>query len=243
MKKLLHIIFLLASITSFAQFPSGYPGWWNRFTIDGSGNVIAMDSTHESDPTVNNDVKSITSTDMNKWNTAFNNTNSWGNPAGIYAAIGNPYDNPTFVNTLYFNKITSWPGSSSEFIRADGTKSTFPVNSVSVPTRALSNGTTNTFTPSSTKYTACSYTVNVAYSLTLATSNGVVYLEYSTNAGSTWTAVASVSNTFSLAVTLAGNTDMCLVGFVPVGSLVRARIVANTNCTVTITSRQSELFL
>lgn len=109
-----------------------------------------------------------------------------------------------------------------------------------VPTRSLSNGTTNQFTASTSKVTLASYTVNFAYSLTIGSCSGIVYLEYFN--GTSWIAVSSASVTYTL-VTLNGNQDQPLLGFIPPNNLCRIRIVANTNCTVTMTTRQEELNL
>ena len=110
------------------------------------------------------------------------------------------------------------------------------------PGRSLStNGSNNTFTISTTRNARVTYTVNFSYSLTLTTSNGFVSLDYSTDGGSDWIPVASVSNAYTLAVTLSGNTDNVLSGEIPANALVRIYRSANTNVTVTLKSTQQEV--
>lgn len=107
----------------------------------------------------------------------------------------------------------------------------------SQPSRSLSTtGSNNTFTISSTLPARVYYTINFTYALTLTTSNGQVDLDYSLNGGSTWVNVTSVSNVYSLAVTLSGNTNSVLSGEVPANALVRINRVSNSNSTVSIVS-------
>jgi hypothetical protein len=107
--------------------------------------------------------------------------------------------------------------------------------------RSLSTtGSNNTFTVSSAKGAWVAYTVNFAIALTLTTSNGVVDLDFSTNGGSTWTTVSSVSQAYTLAVTLTNNNNQVLAGFIPKGALVRLNRVSNTNVTITLPSNKSQ---
>lgn len=114
------------------------------------------------------------------------------------------------------------------------------------PTRSLSTtGTNNTFTPSSTLDSFVSYTVNFAYSISalLGGCNGEVDLDYSTNGGTTWVPVNSVSNVIGLSITLSGNNNMVLSGLIPAGALVRLYQTSTTNSTASIvTNRQNEYY-
>lgn len=111
------------------------------------------------------------------------------------------------------------------------------------PSRSLSTtGSNNTFTISSTKNARVKYTINFAFALTLSTSNGYVELDYSTDAGSTWNIVSSVSSVYSLSVTLSGNSDNVLSGEIPSGALVRLYRINATNVTITApTTKQQEV--
>jgi len=111
------------------------------------------------------------------------------------------------------------------------------------PSRLLSTtGSNNTFTISSTKNARAHYTINFAFALTLTTSNGYVQLDYSTDGGTTWITCGSVSNVFSLAVTLTGNQDQELSGEIPANALCRLYRINATNVTVTApTTKQLEI--
>lgn len=109
----------------------------------------------------------------------------------------------------------------------------------SSPGRSLSTtGSNNTFTISTTKNARVNYTVNFAASLTLTTSNGLVSLDYSTDGGSNWIPVSSVSQVYSLAITIATNADCNLSGEIPANALVRIYRSSNTNVTVSLTKQQ-----
>lgn len=107
------------------------------------------------------------------------------------------------------------------------------------PGRYISTtGSNNTFTISASYNARVYYTLNFAAALTLATSNGAVSLDYSTNSGSTWTSVASVSQVFGASVTINTNQDMVLCGEIPANALVRIYQTANTRCTITLSKQQ-----
>ena len=109
------------------------------------------------------------------------------------------------------------------------------------PARVLSTtGSNNTYTISATKSAIVTYTINFSASLTLGTSNGRVTLDYSTDAGSTWTTISSVSQVFGISITITTNQDMVLYGAIPPNALVR--INRNSNAGVTIaTGAQQEV--
>lgn len=67
-----------------------------------------------------------------------------------------------------------------------------------------------------------SYTVRIAYSVTvLLGSTGTIDLQYSTNAGSSWVTVSTVSNNLNLGLALTGYNDFVLSGDIPANALVR----------------------
>lgn len=96
------------------------------------------------------------------------------------------------------------------------------------------------YTISATQRVRCTYSINVTWALaSLLSGSGSAFLEYSTNAGSTWTTVSTVSKSLSL-LTIAGGDDMNLSGEVPANALVRIRTTA-TNMTVAYTRGQEVL--
>lgn len=167
----------------------------------------------------------------------------WNSGSGVSQILNKPTV-PT--NT---NQLTNGAGfitgiNSSDVISALGyTPANNSITFNNAPNRSLSTtGSNNTFTISTTKNARVSYTVNFSFALTLVTSNGVVSLDYSTNGGSSWTTVCSVSNAYTVAVTLTGNTDSVLYGDIPANALVRIYRSANTNVTVGLsTSKQQEI--
>jgi len=109
----------------------------------------------------------------------------------------------------------------------------------SSPGRLLSTtGTNNTFTISSTKCSTVYYTINFSVALTLTTSNGKVTLDISTDGGSSWTTLSSVSQVFGTSITITTNQDMILSAMIPANALVRINRTNNSNVTVTLGSQE-----
>lgn len=125
MKQALTLILFSITLGLLAQTPGNFnPGRYRSsiLTVGSDSTVWAMDSIH-----LALDVSNINEGDVNKWTTTYQLIRDNFYP-GSYVMTGNPVDNPAFVNTLYFNKITSWPGSTSQYIRADGSTATFPTS-------------------------------------------------------------------------------------------------------------------
>jgi len=94
--------------------------------------------------------------------------------------------------------------------------------------RSLSNaaGSTNRFTVSSTLKARLSYSLTFNYTVTaLLGASSTLYLEYSTDSGTTWILANQVGKSFSLGLALAGSDDMNVSGEVPANALVRLRPV------------------
>lgn len=109
----------------------------------------------------------------------------------------------------------------------------------SSPGRSLSTtGTNNTFTISSARCSAVYYTINFSVALTLTTSNGKVTLDISTDGGSTWTTLSSVSQVFGTSITITTNQDMILSAMIPANALVRINRTNNSNVTVALGSQE-----
>lgn len=112
------------------------------------------------------------------------------------------------------------------------------------PSRAISTtGTNNTYTISTTRPSFAVYTVNFSAALTLTTSSGKVSLDYSLDGGSTWNIGPSVSQVFSLALTINFNQDQVLSRMIPANALVRINRITNTNVTIALSANQEEVLL
>lgn len=97
------------------------------------------------------------------------------------------------------------------------------------------------FTISTTQDADVIYTVRIAYNVTaLLGSTGAISLQYSTNSGTTWTTLATISNNINLGVVLSGYNDFILAGRVPANALVRLNSTT-TNATNTYQTGQETL--
>lgn len=102
-----------------------------------------------------------------------------------------------------------------------------------------------TFTVSATRWAFVAYNISISCTATIgSTASGSVALQYSTNAGSTWTTESTVSNsnTVTLAIVLNSvNTQgVVLSGIIPANALVR--MVSTVTGTTTITYSPSTEF-
>lgn len=148
--------------------------------------------------------------------------------AGInFPAVENKVDNMT-------------SGTTAEYVRGDGSLATLPTISVPTINNGVSRSLNSNYTISSTKQARVSYSVNVAWGLAaLLSGSGAAFLEFSTNAGSSWTTINQVSKNIGL-LTFSGADDLNLVGEIPANALVRIR-TTSSNMTVTYTRGQEVL--
>lgn len=110
------------------------------------------------------------------------------------------------------------------------------------PSRAISTtGANNTYTISTTRAAFAVYTINFSAALTLTTSSGKVSLDYSLDGGTTWNIGPSVSQVFSLALTINFNQDQVLSRMIPANALVRINRITNTNVTIALSANQEEV--
>lgn len=132
----------------------------------------------------------------------------------------------TFANTAPDQTVSLTAGNTNETIT--GTYPNFTITPY-IPTitpnvtRPINS---TTFTISSTRPATVYYTVNISCTATIGSnSTGKVSLQYSQNAGSTWTDVSDVSNsnTVSLAIVLNSITaqDQIIAGQIPANALCR----------------------
>lgn len=95
---------------------------------------------------------------------------------------------------------------------------------ITIPTvhNTVSRSLNSAYTISATQQADVTYTIRIAYTVTgIAGSTGSVSLQYSTNAGSTYTTLSTVSNNVNLGLALSGYNDYCLSGIVPANGLVK----------------------
>lgn len=159
---------------------------------------------------------------------------------GLYYPLNNPsgyitnsalsgYATNAALTTGLAAKFNTPTGTTSQYVRGDGSLATLPVSASRVFNNNVVRSLNSNFTISTTR------DVNVTYSISLSVTNPLLagsssanaFLEYSTNAGSSWTTVSQITNSSSvaLAVTIAltqPNTFV-LSGNIPANALVRIR--------------------
>ncbi len=151
---------------------------------------------------------------------------TWRKHSGVQQATLNSFLKKTDAASMY-SAINGIPSSIT--------------NNVS---RSLSNaaGSTNRYTVSASKPSLVIYSVTLNFNITaLLGSSGTVYLEYSTDAGTTWVTVSQATVAFNLGLALAGSSDVSVAGAIPANALVRLR-PATTNATATYVRGQESLF-
>lgn len=106
---------------------------------------------------------------------------------------------------------------------------------------AVSRSLNTTFTISATQAAQVSYTIRIAYTITvLLGSTGSISLQYSTDAGSTWITVSTTSNNLNLGLALTGYNDFNIGGYIPANALVKI-LSSVTNATNTYQTGQEVL--
>lgn len=89
---------LLVNTSLFAQLTPGVFEY-AKVTVDVSGNISAVETMSEIDPTVDINIKNITNADFDKWYKGYEAW-QWGNPASMYVAFANTYNNPQWITGL-----------------------------------------------------------------------------------------------------------------------------------------------
>lgn len=169
-------------------------------------------------------------------------------PKGTYLTTEVDPTVPTHVKSITSADITRWDTQQTLSVSGQ-TLSISNGNSVTLPTvdavPAMASRSFNTnFTLANT--TLCVYSIKILNGTTLiSASSAYAYLEYSTNSGTSWTTVSSVSreeNGLSLiSIATKGNT-MTLTGVVPAGALTRIRTTVQTGSSIElITSQETKL--
>lgn len=164
----------------------------------------------------------------------------WGN----HASAG--YLLSSTAASTYQPLLPSQAGNNGKVLTTNGSTLSWdtPVTSAAFntnPGRTLSTtGSNNTFTISTTQRARVNYTINFSVALISVSSNGLVSLDYSLDAGSSWIPVSSVSQVYGVSI-LTTSSNNNLSGEIPANALVRIYRSANTNVTVTISSAQQEV--
>lgn len=123
----------------------------------------------------------------------------------------------------------------ADYVKNKPTINTQVINSV------VSRSLNTNYTISTTQNVIVSYTVRIAYTITiLVGSTGSISLQYSTNSGSTWITVSTVSNNLNLGLALTGYNDFNLSGSIPANALVRLNSTT-TNATNTYQAGEETL--
>lgn len=176
------------------------------------------------------------------------NISQWANNSGYLTGITGAQVNMALG---YTPLNYSFSGTTSQYTKGNGTYGTFPTNISSftndagyitasyVPTMGAATRAINstTFTISTTKQATVAYYISITCTATIgSTSSGQVELQYSTNAGSTWTSIgiAKNSNTVTLALALNSTTVQItpICATIPVKAL--CRMVSTTAGTTTL---------
>lgn len=154
-------------------------------------------------------------------------------------SLNGTYPNPGIANS----GITSGTYNGSFTVGADGRVTSASNEVITTPTRVLStNGTSNTFTPSTTKNTRVKYLITYSVNLGgLVSSNGTTTLDYSTDSGSTWKTLDRARQTYALGLIISSEQDYGLSGTIPANALVRIYNSTTTNVTVTLQAFQQEV--
>lgn len=190
---------------------------------------------------LNNDAGFITNVITALGYTPYNSTNPNGYISGI-------------TSTQVTNALGYTPTTNARTLTINGTTHDLTANrtwNINLPTSTISNnvsrslsntaGSTNQFTISSTRDCLATYSITMNFAITaLLASSASVFLEYSTNGGSSWITISQCTTSFNLGLSLSGANDMSLSGYIPANALVRLR-PATTNATCTYQRGQEVL--
>lgn len=123
MKKLIAALLFLITANAFGQLTPGVYKF-AKITVDGSGNISAIDSLWEVDPNLKPEVRDISNLDQDHWNYGFT-AYQWGNPASMYVAFATVYNNPQWITGFDVARI-AWAGTTAQLVRGDGSLATIP---------------------------------------------------------------------------------------------------------------------
>lgn len=171
------------------------------------------------------------------------NTNQLTNGAGFI----------TSVPAQSFSSLTGKPTTLSGYGITDayplsgnpsGFLTSMPSGTISTTARTLNSN----FTISSTKEARVSYSVLISVTNPLLAGNSTAsaFLEYSTNAGSSWNIVSQASNSsgvaLAVAIAITNIQTSVLSGVIPANALVRIRTTASGTSSVSFVSSQEVVY-
>lgn len=236
MKKL--IIFIIITLITSVSFAQLTPGIYKfaKITVDGSGNISAIDSLGEVDPTLPPEVRDISNSDQDRWNNAYI-AFTWGAPQGVFLSLASSYNNPQFLTGIATSRI-AWPSDASHYIDGAGGIQAFPQRSVS---NSSSRSLNSSFQPSTTHDTFVSYSVQIACTLSLTTGQtGTISIQTSPN-NSTWTEIGKFVNTNTgslvIGLSLTNTNTGQLTAYVPSGYYVKL-VSSGTGISTYITGQE-----
>jgi len=171
----------------------------------------------------------------------------FGRTGNVIAANGDyNTDQITEGSTNKYDKVVSLTGANG--LSVTGTYPGFTLTqylpSIYTPTRTANSN----FTVSTTKQSEVKYSVSLSVTnpLLAGSSTASAFLEYSLNAGSTWTTVAEATNISSVALAVAvaitNVSTQQLTGYIPANALARIRTTTAGTGSVTLTNRQQEIY-
>lgn len=97
-----------------------------------------------------------------------------------------------------------------------------PIVTTPTITTGVSRSLNNAYTISTINNIRVSYTIRISYSITiLLGSTSSISLQYSTNGGSTYSTINTISNNINLGIALSGYNDFVLSGEIPANALVK----------------------
>lgn len=176
-------------------------------------------------------------------------TISLSNGGGSVAVPGTVYSAGTGVN-ISSNIITNTAPDQTVTLTAGnrisitGTYPNFTIAYVEPAINIVTRTTNSNFTVSSTKQALVTYTLTcqVTNPLLVGTSTAMAYLEYSTNAGSTWSLPSQNGNSSGVGITvtlqLTNGQTGTLIGYIPANALVRIRTATSGTGSVTYVTGQ-----
>ena len=200
-------------------------------------------------------------TDLTNKPTIPTNTNQLTNGSGFLTSSSlTPYSTKIVSDGLYYplgsnpsNYLTSVPAQSWGSTTGKPTFATVattgdyndlsnkPTNSTYTYNNNVSRSLNSNYIISSTAKANVTYTVRIAYNITvLLGSTGAVSLQYSTNGGSSFVTVSTVSNSLNLGLALTGYNDFIVSGYIPANAIVKI-VSTSTNATVTYRDGQELL--
>lgn len=255
--------------SEIASKPSFFDGDYNSLTnrpllfsgayndLSGKPSLFSGSYTDLSNkPTIPTNTNQLTNgagflTSQDVYTNGFGLTKTGSSPSYTLAVDSATFMTVTAANTAIATMTTDVNGKvpNSRTISINGVSQDLSANrswtvTGAAPTfnNAVARSLNTNYTISTTQNSRVNYSVRISYSVTvLVGSTGTMNLQYSTNAGSSWITVSTVSNSLNLGLALTGYNDFNLSGEIPANALVRINSTV-TNATNALTLAQEVLY-